>query len=79
MKGITNAVRIVKKNINLTLNIPLNELEIFENVFVKNNIIPSRNIIILLLLFPNDFLKHSDDKFKNIDNFINIPDVHKPR
>ena len=67
------------KNKNLVSKIPDIMFEIFVNIFVIINIIPSKNIIILLLCLPKDFLRHSEDRFKNKDNFKNIPAVQSPK
>ena len=69
----------MKVNKNLTSKIPDDKFVIFANIFVNIKNIPNKNITILLLFLPNTFLKHSDDKFINIESFMNIPDVHKPR
>lgn len=78
MQGITNDVEIVNiKNI-FVLNIPLKIFDNLENMFISINIIPRRNIVVLLFFLPNDFFKHSDEKFKNIEIFRNTAAVHKP-
>ncbi len=79
ISGITNDVKIVNINKDRVSKIPEDRFVIFANILVNKSVAPRKKINILLLFLPNTFLKHSDDRFRNIDIFVNIAQVHSPR
>lgn len=77
--GMMKDIEIVNTNNDRVSKIPEDKFVIFANMLVNKSIVPKKNMNILLLFLPNTFLKHSDDKLRNIDSFINIAQVHSPR
>ncbi len=66
ISGITNDVKIVNINKDRVSKIPEDRFVIFANILVNKSVAPRKKINILLLFLPNTFLKHSDDRFRNI-------------